>query len=336
MTAPRQLLCIEPSPTQRAIISEVARQKGLSVVHCHGESDVAAHLEGHEHYCLAIIANELADGDSFQIIDTLRLSLTYATLPIALITSNRDPALAHNAMSAGATEVFLRDEPDALAAFIGECADQGETESFIGKVLLVEDSDSHANYVIHLCQAIGLEAERVSSVEHALAVFRPETYVLVIVDVVLNDTRSGISFVRHIRQNHHQRQPTLVMSGYDDLPRRLLALRSGTDDFISKPFSPEEFLWRVRKILHSYAGHDFGTATPALPAPTCASTADLLTLLSPRERELCQRVIAGASDKEIARELGISFWTVRSHIEQIFVKTGALNRRELMARFISQ
>jgi two-component system cell cycle response regulator len=336
MTTSRQILCIEPSPTQRAIITEAARQNGLAVVHCHGESDTVARLDSHEHYCLAIIANELADGDSFQIIDTLRLSLTYATLPIALITSNRDPALARNAMNAGATEVFLRDEPDTLAAFIGECANQGETESFIGKVLLVEDSDSHANYVTQLCQAIGLEAERVNSVEDALAVFRPEIYALVIVDVVLNDTRSGISFVRHIRQNHLQRQPTLIISGYDDLPRRLLALKSGTDDFISKPFSPEEFLWRVRKILHAYAGHDFGATTPALPAPSCTTTADLLTQLSPRERELCQRVIAGASDKEIARELGISFWTVRSHIEQIFIKTGALNRRELMARFISQ
>ena len=58
--------------------------------------------------------------------------------------------------------------------------------------------------------------------------------------------------------------------------------------------------------------------------------------LSPREREICALILSGVADKEIVRALGISFWTVRSHIEQIFNKTGAVNRRDLMARFIGQ
>lgn len=60
----------------------------------------------------------------------------------------------------------------------------------------------------------------------------------------------------------------------------------------------------------------------------------LLAQLSKRESEIFQMIIAGKSDRSIAGDLGISFWTVRGHIQHIFNKTGAINRRELMCRFI--
>lgn len=321
----QKLLCVEPSSTQLAIVRQMAEQNGLEFVSCAGEAEALPLLE--DSYALMVVANELADGDSLQLIEAVRLSIETAMLPVAFVTANDDRARASMAMRSGATEVFLRRDPGALRDFIAGYAAADEHGVFNGRVLLLEDSDSHADYVVHLCQALGLQVDVCKSVKAGLARYRTGKYQLVIVDVVLEDIQSGISMVRNIRQNHHDRQPVLVMSGYDDLPRRLLALKSGADDFISKPFSPEEFVWRVTKVLRSYARFD------AVHPQHMAEGQDFMSLLSSREKEIAEKIVSAMTDKEIASQMGISFWTVRSHIEQIFIKTGANNRRDLMARY---
>ena len=327
-----KLLCVSPSATQRAIIAKLASERGCQAILCSGEEEAQGCLEQETNLALMVVANELAEGDSFQLIESVRLSLTHATLPIAFITGNSERSLAANALHAGATEVFSRDDFAALGDFIAECIRRAEAEVLHGVVMLVEDSESHGEYVSHLCRQLGMEVEVFRDVATAEAAYRQGKYLLAVIDVVLNDLRTGISLVRTIRQNHQDHQPILMMSGYGDVSRRLMALKSGADDFISKPFTPEEFVWRVKKVLKSQAAMDRFDDAPAGES----ATEQLMARLSPREREICALILSGVADKEIVRVLGISFWTVRSHIEQIFNKTGAVNRRDLMARFIGQ
>ncbi|SCZ61623.1 regulatory protein, luxR family [Epibacterium ulvae] len=60
---------------------------------------------------------------------------------------------------------------------------------------------------------------------------------------------------------------------------------------------------------------------------------DSLALLSPREREIAQFVARGCTDRDISEMLGISFSTVRTHVNRCFDKLGCANRAELSARF---
>lgn len=313
-----KMLCVNPSVTQQRIISALAIQHGLEVVVCDGESKALSLLT--DDLKLMVVANELASGDSFQLIEAIRLSLPLARLPIAFVTSDHDRTLAANALTAGATEIFLYEDLDALETFIAECASQSESQELSGTVLLVEDSDSYGEYVAHLCRQLGMQVEKFKNVQSALASYRPGKYQLAVIDIVLDDIRTGIALVRSIRHNHQNRLPVIVMSGYEDLPRRLQALKSGADEFISKPFSAEEFIWRVKKVLRFHAALEAFDDSDTAPQ----ESQSLMTRLSPREREICNRILSGVSDKEIARDLGISFWTVRSHIEQIFNKTGEI------------
>lgn len=330
MSTVSTLLCLDPSQARQTLIRRIAEAHQLAFHGCRSESEANAALASGQTFAVLVVAHQIEQGDSLQVIETARLAPLHATLPIAFLMGDRKPRLAQAAMAAGATEIFLRSEHQALMDFVGECSSHSEQQRYTGKVLLVEDSESHARYVEHLCQALGMQVDTAADIGTAEKCCQANAYQLIVVDVVLKDTKSGISFVRDIRQTHENRQPILVMSSFDDVPRKLMAMKSGADDFISKPFTPEEFVWRAKRIMERHADRD-----AAAPHPAPAAAIDtLLAQLSPREHEILQKIVAGESDRSIASELGISFWTVRSHIQHIFTKTGAINRRELMARFI--
>lgn len=331
MTSPsRALICVTSSVAQQADFGRIAEQFGLRQMACQNETATSEALARTSSAALLIVGYPLEDGSAFQLIENVRMSPAHAMLPIAFIMADRDLAVARKAMQAGATEVFLSREHDALSLFIDTCM-QEQGAMLSGKALLVEDSDAEASYVIALCKDLGLAVDRTKSVDAAIAMAERNDYVLYLVDVVLEDTRSGIAFVKHLRDTRDAKVPILVMSGFADGARRLLALKSGADDFISKPFSPEEFVWRVCKLLQDNAVRP--PETKSVPAGGLSQSLALASL-SPREHEICMAILAGTSDKEIAQNLGISYWTVRTHIQQIFTKTGVLNRRELMSMFI--
>jgi DNA-binding NarL/FixJ family response regulator len=124
-----------------------------------------------------------------------------------------------------------------------------------------------------------------------------------------------------------------MISGHSDKSRRLSAIKSGADDFLEKPFIVEEFVWRTRRLLHTVTPD--GMEKNSLAAESVkVPGAGVWSKLSPREMQIARCLIDGQSDKEIAVGLGISYWTVRSHVQHVFDKLGVINRRELMVRYL--
>lgn len=329
----KTLLCIQSTTGKSADCLVLADAAGLECITCSEEDDAIASLEDGKDYAVIVIAQDMPGDDPLQVIDHCRAMARHATTPIAFIMNERDLALARNAMDAGATEVFLADEHEQLLDFVRDYAHAENIPSYSGKVLLVEDDEVQAAYVGGLCASLGFEVRCVDEAEKAVEALKNETFHLLITDVVLRGTKTGIALIRQARHELGLNLPVIVMSGFDDLPRRLLALRNAVGDFIAKPFAPEEFVWRVQRVLQLVA---LSEGSAVLRDEPSASRSELFLSLSPREYEICQAVLKGKSDKEIAGELGISYWTVRSHVQQIFAKTGAINRRELMARQILQ
>lgn len=58
--------------------------------------------------------------------------------------------------------------------------------------------------------------------------------------------------------------------------------------------------------------------------------------LTPRERDILRLIADGHANKQIARTLGISINTVRTHLHNVFLKLGAANRAEAVARFLTE
>lgn len=327
----KKLLCINTSPARQEAYAKLADTMGLHFIPCPDEETWAGLCKQPDPLVLLLVSHDAASDEGFRAIAHFRLSPFHAGLPIALIQSERDGQAAKQAMDVGATEIFLQSEEKALLDFISDCVAQSSLPHFAGKALLVEDDASHAEYVATLCNTMGFHVKTVDQVELAIEALQNENFQIVITDVVLNGTKSGIFLLRHIRQTYGAQLPVIVTSGFDDLPRRLMALKNGVGDFISKPIAAEEFIWRVQRVMQIAASVETGQSSLS---PSHSIRGDLFNLLSPREYEICISMVKGSSDKEIAANLGISYWTVRTHVQQIFAKTGAINRRELMARYI--
>lgn len=327
------LLCIDTSASFSALISQIAESAGLNTSVCLDAGSALACINSNQPFAMMIVANQLNDTENgISIIRSARLHANRATMPIIFMMTARDRQLAHTALQSGATEVILRKDIKLLGAMLSEHSSAARIPVQTGRVLLVEDSKSQADYVETLCTALGLKVDRCASAEAGMEHLRNNIYQIAIIDIVLEGIRTGLSLVRHIRQLSPPKSqlPILIMTGFSDTARRIEALRVGADDFINKPFVEDEFVWRIQRIIESSVYKTLCSAE--------GSSADDLADERPltlRENEICQALMLGVSDKQIANDLGISFWTVRTHIGNIFAKLGVLNRRELMMKNIS-
>jgi len=327
------ILCIDSSRSYCATLSGLASDSGLNAVICHDAEQACRQLDGAQTFILMIVSNDIADDETgMRLLRHARQKAKRATMPIAYVIKDRDLELARSALQAGATEIVLRSDEEMIRHFIIEAANSVQKSLQAGRVLLVEDENCQAEHLREICLMQGLSVDRCISMEEGVECLHQADYQFAIIDILLEGLNSGLMLVRHIRQLPPPRSlmPILVISGFDDAARRIEALRIGADDFLAKPFAEEEFLWRLQKISQTRTGHESEIPRAAIP--------DLAAWqqygLSSRESEICLELIRGLNDKQIAHDLNISFWTVRSHITKIFTKLGVLNRRELMARHL--
>jgi two-component system alkaline phosphatase synthesis response regulator PhoP len=114
-------------------------------------------------------------------------------------------------------------------------------------ILLVEDEEN-----LHEALKLNLELEgyAVSGVfdgAEALEILQKEHFDLMILDVMLPEL-DGISVCETIRLQQNE-VPILILSAKNSSADRVLGLKTGADDYLTKPFNLEELLLRVRKLL---------------------------------------------------------------------------------------
>lgn len=324
------LITVGSNAELRARCARQATNVGLRHLSFAGEEDGLAYLVTDAPCGVLCIGQSLATGDAIRLLQSVRLEVQRITLPIIFVLdSDNADGQASAALQAGATEVIRQSESAAMTEFLARHVSARNAPIMNGHVLLVEDTNSEAIFVTKLCNAMGLEVDRGVSADQAEALLENNRYDIIVVDVILEGIRSGISLLRSIRQRERglDHVPVLMMSAYDDSSRRIDILRSGADDFIGKPFAPEEFVWRLRRLLEN---HGLAETTQGLRSAMPGNVGQ--ETLTAREKEICHALAEGLGDKQIATALGISYWTVRSHVQSVFRKLNVVNRRELMVR----
>jgi two-component system response regulator FixJ len=135
-------------------------------------------------------------------------------------------------------------------------------------------------------------------------------------DAVLLDVRlpgiSGISLLERLRRDHPE-IPVIMISGYGDIEMAVHAMKLGAVDFITKPFSSQTLLERLQAALRQARAPAAGIST--------SDALQRLASLTPRERQVFERIVAGDANRDIAEALDISIRTVESHRAKVMDKT---------------
>ena len=182
-------------------------------------------------------------------------------------------------------------------------------------LLIVED-----NLPLAQCLRLELEAEGFKAVtvpDAATALLQlqaAESVDLLVVDWDLPDL-SGLELLRRLRKHNFQ-QPVLMLTGHDEVDRKVLALESGADDYMVKPFSFDELQARIQALLRRSSA----------PEPAESGDPGLRSLLSQREWDVLMELGQGKSNAEIAEALFLSQETIKSHIKALLQKLRAKDR----------
>lgn len=110
------------------------------------------------------------------------------------------------------------------------------------------------------------------------------------------------------------RLPVIVMTGHGDVATAVRAMKAGAVDFIEKPFDDERLLTAIGTALAS--AHQTEREREA------AAAAQRIGMLSPRERQVLDGLVAGSPNKVIAHGLGISVRTVEVHRARMLERLG--------------
>lgn len=117
--------------------------------------------------------------------------------------------------------------------------------------------------------------------------------------------------------------PIIALSMLNDLREIEFILSSGINGFISKAVSPEEIVAAIREVMRGDVVAR--TSDEMFGHKECVSPTHLEGL-TPRQLEILRFLRAGLTNKEIARELGLSPFTVRSHVSALLRILGVSSR----------
>jgi two-component system, LuxR family, response regulator FixJ len=119
------------------------------------------------------------------------------------------------------------------------------------------------------------------------------------------------------------RFPTIMVTGLGQVSIAVQAMQAGAIDFVEKPFKRERILESVRLAHHHLA--------PAgMPSDNAEEARRRLAMLSAREKEVLNGLVAGLPNKTIAYDLGISPRTVEMHRAHIMKKMEAASLSALV------
>jgi two-component system copper resistance phosphate regulon response regulator CusR len=115
------------------------------------------------------------------------------------------------------------------------------------RILVVEDEAGLANSLVAGLKEECYAVDRAADGEEAEFLAETNDYDLIVLDVMI-PKRDGFQVCRELR-SHNVKTPILMLTALDSIAEKVKGLDSGADDYMTKPFSFEEFLARVRALL---------------------------------------------------------------------------------------
>lgn len=190
-----------------------------------------------------------------------------------------------------------------------------------GVVHVIDDDEAVRDSLAFMLSVRGLTVRTYADAPSFLEALPTAESGCVVTDVQMPGM-SGLELLRRM-EGRLESFPVIVLTGQADVPMAVEALKGGASDFIEKPFEGDV----IHGAIDSALGRLQGQAQASQEKADCIRR---LKALAPRERDVLRGVVAGQSNKMIARELGISPRTIETYRANLMTKMRASNLSELV------
>lgn len=188
-------------------------------------------------------------------------------------------------------------------------------------VFIVDDDADVRHALTRLLRVAGFEVGSFSSAREFLARQDAEGPSCLLLDVVMPEI-DGFE-LQAVLQTAERPIPVIFLTASGNIPMTVRAMKAGAVTFLTKPFQAESLLAAVKEALQV----DEATRRASeLQRPL----RHRLATLTPRERQVVARVVAGRRNKQIAADLGTAEKTVKVHRARAMKKLGARSVAELV------
>lgn len=203
------------------------------------------------------------------------------------------------------------------------CDDAGKAIQFVH---VIDDDDVFRSRLCGFLRSEGLEVQGYASATDFLAQLPAVESGCVVTDVRMPEM-TGLDLLSRLG-DQRSRLPTIVLTGGANVRMAVDALKMGAAEFIEKPFAPDLLVAAIRRVLGKL-DQDAGRAR------RIEADAGRLAALSGRERNVLDGVLKGQSNKEIARDLGISPRSIEAYRAKLMTKMDASSLPDLIQRALS-
>ena len=189
-----------------------------------------------------------------------------------------------------------------------------------GKVYVIDDDEAMRDSLDFLLGSANFHVTLFESASDFLNALPSLEFGCVVSDVRMPDI-DGIELLKRLKTG--TMFPVVIMTGHGDVPLAVEAMKLGAVDFLEKPFEDDRLIGMIEAALKK--------AEPGVKSEAVTlEIASRIATLSPRERQVMDGLIAGLSNKLIAREYDISPRTIEVYRANVMTKMQAASLSELV------
>lgn len=189
------------------------------------------------------------------------------------------------------------------------------------KVIVIDDDEAVRHFLHRLIASVDLRVEVYASAQEFLDAYQRNSPGCLVLDIRMPGM-SGLELQQELNARGID-LPVIVLTGHGNVQVAVHAMKAGAIDFIEKPFNNELLLDRVQKaVARSVETYENRVKKDEILMRRAS--------LTPRERQVLDLVVAGESNKGVARQLNISDKTVEIHRAKVMEKMQAKSLADLV------